>query len=155
MNGLYQVSNLGRVRSLKFGKLKIRNTYKDTNGYLQIDLWNNGKRKMFLIHRLVANAFLINQCNLPEVNHIDKNRANNNVNNLEYCDKSYNLLHRGITKRSSKIEQFDLQGNFIKEWGSVKDIKNKLHFSSNSIRACCNGKFKTSHNYIWKYKDVI
>lgn len=149
--GLYQVSNLGKVRSLKFGKSKIRNSYKDSNGYLQIDLWNKGKRKMFLVHRLVATAFIFNPYNLPEINHIDRNVTNNSVSNLEYCDRSYNVQY---SKKAKRIKQFDLQGNFIKEWKSSKEIERELHFPSSTIRACCRGKFKTSHNYIWKYKDI-
>lgn len=150
--GIYQISNLGKIRSLKYDKSKIRKIYKDSNGYLEIDLWNKGKRKMFLIHRLVAEAFIPNPNKLPEVNHIDKNITNNNVENLEYCDRSYNVRY---SKKLKKINQYDLQGNFIKEWDCSKDIERQLHFPSSTIRACCNGKFKTSHNYIWKYKDIV
>lgn len=150
--GIYEVSNFGKVRSLKFGKVKIRNGYKDSNGYLQIDLWNKGKKRMFLIHRLVAQAFLNNPNNYEEVNHMDKNIENNSVYNLEYCNRIYNVRYGNRTK---KINQYDLQGNFIKEWASSKDIERQLHFPSSTIKACCNGKFKTSHNYIWKYKDIV
>lgn len=88
--GLYQVSNLGRVKSLKYGKEKILKGYKYRGGYLRVDLYKERKVKHFPIHRLVASAFINNPNNLPQVNHKDEDKTNNCAENLEYCDSSYN-----------------------------------------------------------------
>lgn len=91
--GLYQVSNLGRVKSLNYNHTnqeKILRQIKTKGGYVIINLCKNGKSKNFLVHRLVANAFLENLNNLPQVNHIDENKENNVVSNLEFCDAKYN-----------------------------------------------------------------
>lgn len=89
MNGLYQVSNLGRIRSIKNGT-KIKKQYERPNGYMQVCLYQNGKITTYKTHRLVAEAFIPNINNLPEVNHKDENKINNCVDNLEWCTSSYN-----------------------------------------------------------------
>lgn len=88
----YQVSNQGRVRALHYrGTNNIKLVYiKRRKGYCQVSLWKNSSRKMFLVHRLVAQAFIPNPKNLPQVNHKDENKCNNCVNNLEWCDQAYN-----------------------------------------------------------------
>ena len=88
--GLYQVSNYGRVRSLKYGKEKILKQQINTDGYLHIDLYKNKKRKNYNVHRLVTIAFLENPNNYPQVNHKDENKQNNHIDNLEWCDYKYN-----------------------------------------------------------------
>ena len=85
--GLYQVSNLGRVKSLKYGKERILKPLKDGGGYIFVHLCKNGERKMYKIHRLVAFTFLTNPQNLSDVNHKDEDKTNNSVQNLEFCDK--------------------------------------------------------------------
>ena len=92
--GLYQVSNLGNVKSLNYlntGQVRILKQRKHTDGYLQINLWKEGKMKTHYVHRLVAQAFIENPDNLPEVNHIDENKQNNRVDNLEWCEHTYNM----------------------------------------------------------------
>ena len=86
---LYQVSNLGRIRSIKNG-IKIKKQYERPNGYMQVCLCQNGKITTYKTHRLVAEAFIPNINNLPEVNHKDENKINNCVDNLEWCTSSYN-----------------------------------------------------------------
>ena len=86
----YQVSNTGEIRSLKTGK--ILKQEKTNNGYLLTNLYKNGKRKKLLVHRLVAEAFIPNPLNLPEVNHKSENKQDNRVENVEYCDSSYNII---------------------------------------------------------------
>ena len=100
--GLYQVSNLGRVKSLKVSKIKserIRKSYQQSSGYISIVLCKNGKVTNHKIHRLVANAFIDNPDNLPEINHKDENKANNCVDNLEWCDSSYNKNYGTRTEK--------------------------------------------------------
>ena len=94
---LYQVSNLGKVRRIKFinnrtqkDKIKMLKLIKDKKGYLKINLWKNNKSKMFLVHRIVAETFILNPNNLPQVNHKDENKSNNCVENLEWCSQKYN-----------------------------------------------------------------
>ena len=95
--GLYEVSNTGRVRSLdkydsmnRFLRGRILRLFTDGLGYLRAQLYSNSKRKSFLVHRLVAQAFIPNPDNLPQVNHRDENPSNDNVENLEWCDAKYN-----------------------------------------------------------------
>lgn len=96
--GLYQVSSLGRVRSLdkydsmnRFYEGRILKLFADRLGYLSVVLYSNSKRKHYLVHRLVAEAFIHNPDNLPQVNHKDENPSNDNVENLEWCDGKYNV----------------------------------------------------------------
>lgn len=96
--GLYEVSNTGQVRSLdkydsmnRFLRGRILRLFTDGLGYLRAQLYSNSKRKSFLVHRLVAQAFIQNPDNLPQVNHRDENPSNDNVDNLEWCDGKYNV----------------------------------------------------------------
>ena len=100
--GLYQVSNKGRIRSLKYGKEKILKLVRTHNGYLRICLIKNGEKKMCLVHRLVSQVFLPNPQNLPDVNHKNEDKTNNNVNNLEWCDKKYNSNYGTRNQRISE-----------------------------------------------------
>lgn len=152
----YQVSNLGRVKSLKYGKEKILRGCKDSDGYLLINLWKDGKKKSYKIHRLVASAFLDNPNNLPEVNHIDEDKTNNCVSNLEWCSGEYNFNYgtriERITKANSiPIFQFTKQSEFIRKWGSTKDIERELGIAHSNISSCCKGKMKTCGGYKWGY----
>lgn len=166
--GLYQVSNLGRVKSLGNGKEKIRKTNISSNGYLSLILVKNKKGKNFSVHRLVAEAFIDNPDNLPCVNHKDENKLNNCVDNLEWCTKQYNSTWGSVLKRrgsklkgrknewlSKHIMQYDLQGNFIKEWESQNDIERQLKIRQSSISQCCSGKRNKAGGYIWKYKKAV
>lgn len=98
--GLYQVSNLGRIWSYKTNKI-LKGSI-DSHGYRQVDFRKDGKRKTILLHRLVAKAFILNPDNLPQVNHKDENPLNNHVNNLEWCTQEYNLSYGTISERKSK-----------------------------------------------------
>ena len=98
--GLYEISNTGKVKSLK--KTRLNNTSIEEhimkpsinhNGYLRVELSNNGKRKSYLIHRLVANAYIPNSNIKLQINHIDGNKQNNNLNNLEWCTPQDNVIH--------------------------------------------------------------
>lgn len=98
-NDAYEVSNLGNIRNIKTKKLK--KPYLNEKGYLILSLWKNCKPKSCRVHRLVAEAFLPNPNNLPQVNHKDENKTNNNVENLEWCDNEYNNNYGTINERRS------------------------------------------------------
>lgn len=157
--GLYQVSNLGRIRSLDkyrkgknntkvFVKGRILKQNKDKDGYLQVNLSKNNKQKTFKSHRLVAMAFLINKNNLPQVNHKDENRQNNCVSNLEWCTEKYNCRYSHCKKiiclTTGKIF------NSIVEGGEYYNINSKR------IVDCLKGRLKTYKGLSWDYlKEVI
>lgn len=105
----------------------------------------------------MAINFIPNPNNYTEVNHKDENKQNNNVNNLEWCNHQYNM-HYGkclkmisINQQRKKINQYDLEGNFIKQWESVSDIKKELNITN--IASCCKGRYKQCNGYIWKYAN--
>jgi hypothetical protein len=179
--GLYQVSNLGRIKSLsrnvywgktyasfRFEEEKILNYIYSKNGYLRCQLAKDGKKHNYLVHRLVAMAFISNPDNKPEVNHIDGNKRNNYVTNLEWVTPSENQKHAfsvGLQKskwgkanvRAKSILQYDLEGNLIKEHGCILDaVKfiNKKPASRLYVTRCCQGKQKTAYGYVWKYKEI-
>ncbi len=159
--GLYQISNLGNVKSLKNNI--ILKPSKNSKGYLQVFLWKNGSGKLLRIHRLVAKAFIPNFDDKPQVNHIDGNKQNNRVNNLEWVTNSENQKHAFKIKlqtnignnnpRARKINQYDLNGKLIRTWNSFYDITNELNINRSDVWRCCTGKYKQSHNFIWRYAD--
>ena len=165
--GLYEVSNFGRVKSLGNGnsnnsKERVLKPVKVKGGYLQVHLSKNGKRKMFLVHRLVAEAFIPNTDNLPFINHKDEDKTNNSVENLEWCTREYNNNYGTRTLRanktltngklSKKVLQFTKFGEFIREWPSTKECW-RNGFNQGNIVSCCRGKRNFHKGYIWKYKE--
>ena len=160
--GLYQVSNLGNVRSLVFKNKnscfpRIKNIKIQTSGkYNHIILRKDNKPKNYLIHRLVANAFIPNPNNYKEVNHIDENTRNNNANNLEWCNHKYNINYGNRTKKAKSkvsiaIEQYDLKHNLVKEWNCMNDAIR--YYNNKHIFDVCKGKRKMASGYLWKYKE--
>lgn len=159
--GLYQVSNEGRVKSLKFGKEKILKGRISSN-YLLVCLRKNGKSRNKLIHRLVAEAFLENPQNLQEVNHKDENKTNNHVENLEWCTPKYNSNYGTGHQRSSekqindptkskRVDQIDpISGEVVRKWESVKECC-RNGYNNSCIWQCCIGKRKIHKGYVWKY----
>lgn len=158
--GLYQVSNLGRVKSLT--KNVIMKQHLGRNGYFQLNLFKDHKHHPCDVHKLVAKAFIPNPKHLSCINHLDETKTNNNVNNLEWCSKSYNNSYNnraikiGIKQRNGntakKVAQYTLDGKFIKEWPSTMECQ-RHGFISTSVCACCNGRRKTHKGYIWKYVE--
>jgi hypothetical protein len=145
--GLYQVSNLGNIKALGNGgsnsKERILNPQKNNKCYLQVGLRKQGKRKFYLIHRLVAEAFINNPQNLPQINHKDEDKTNNQVNNLEWCDCQYNIDY-SLSKQVLCVE-------IDKIYTSAHQVEKELGFSNSNIRKCCRGKQKTCGGYTWRY----
>ena len=159
--GRYQVSNFGRVKSLP-GKSST-NAYKggvlvlmkDACGYLTVNL----SRKMYSVHRLVAMAFIDNPNGYPCVNHKDENKANNSVENLEWCTYKYNSNYGTRNKRISenggrKIAQYSLNGELIKTWNSAAEAARHYKVRRTTISGCCAGRQHTSCGFVWRYSDV-
>ena len=141
----YQISNLGNVRNIKFGRIIKPGINKC--GYLHVSLYNNYGQKTFDIHRLVANAFIPNSNNYPQVNHKDEDKQNNCVNNLEWCSAQYNTEY----SKAKQVLQFDLNGNYITTWKSTHEIERQLGIDQANISRCCLGLQNSSYNFIWKY----
>lgn len=170
--GLYQISNLGNIRSLtrfkksSYGSMSkligiIRKPilYKKT-GYLSIILSDGISRKQILIHRLVAFHFIDNPENKPCVNHINSIRNDNRYNNLEWCTYQQNYIHSVSLNRSTKgifkIDQFDLNGNYITSFKSISEIEKLLCFSKSNIQKHLNkhSRYKTCYGFIWEYASI-
>ena len=152
--GMYQVSNWGRVRSLYYNKERILKQGYTSDGYKIVNLSSSCYTKCFLVHRLVAQAFKPNIENLPEVNHINEIRDDNEIINLEWCTKEYNL-HYGTRseKNKKKVYQYALDGKLIKAWNSLKDC-NSSGFVPSSVSACCLGKQVLYKCCVWSYKLI-
>lgn len=159
--GLYQVSNLGRIKSLYNyrggNSILIQRVKKD---YLTIGLRKKGIRKWHQVHRLVASAFIPNINNLKQVNHKDENKLNNKVENLEWCSAKYNNSYGTRLARVSqsnrlkkKICKYDLKGNLIATYNSITEATKLNGLKSiSSISCCCNGINKTAGGYIYKFE---
>ena len=155
---LYEVSDQGRVKSIGYGKERILKPGRIKTGYLRVNLCKNGEMKNWLVHRLVAKTFIPNPDNLQEVNHKDENKENNSVQNLEWCDRKYNLnfgtrAQRQSEKCSKPVLQYTKSGEFVREWKSTMDIERNLNYSQGNISSCCKGKRKSANGFIWKFKD--
>ena len=152
--GLYQISNKGRVKSLKWGKERILKPGITGSGYLKVLLCKNRMIKHIKIHRLVANAFIPNPENKPQVNHKDENKFNNSVNNLEWSTaKENNNFGTRNERISRKILQYSKSGDFIREWTGAHEVERVLGIDNSHIIACCKGKLKSSGGFVWKYKE--
>lgn len=162
-SGLYAVSNYGRVKSLGNGnsnnsKERILKPAKNSDGYLVVGLYKEGKCKFYKIHRLVAQAFIPNPNNYPQVNHKDEDKTNNKVENLEWCTHFYNINYgtrnqkvaeRHINNPKQSKQVLCLETGKI--YPSTHQVERELGFYQQDISKCCNGKLKTCGGYTWKY----
>ena len=146
VNG-YKISNYGRVKNHKG---KITNGSNHESGYL----WVSISIKQYLLHRLVAKVFIPNPHNKEQVNHIDGNKTNACVSNLEWCSNKENSQHahdNGLNSNTKPIIQYDIDMNKINEFKSQKEASNILNISYSSISKCCRGKQKNTGGFIFKF----
>lgn len=167
--GLYQVSNLGRVRGLdrivngkgnkphfKKGRILAQRVRSKKYQYLSVNLSKDDKLITYALHRLVAIAFIPNPENKPQVNHIDENRLNNCVDNLEWVTNYENMHHNSLIQNINKpakkaVVAYDKDGNIVMEFESIAEVK-KHGFSASAVSQNISGKIKTSGGYVWKLK---
>lgn len=172
--GIYQVSNLGRVRSLdriiiySSGQVvpfkgKVLSNIKNQLGYHKVNLRVNGGIKTVCVHRLVAKAFIPNPDNLPFINHKDENPSNNRVDNLEWCTPKYNNSYgtrlqrlsktktNGVT--SKKVYQYTLDGELVNVWPSLNEINRTKGYRIGGISKCALGEehYNTAYGFKWSY----
>lgn len=147
-NGDYWVSNLGRVKSLKYKKERILKPRSEGKGYLAVALHKGKIRENWKVHRLVATYFIPNPNNYPDINHIDENKQNNHADNLEWCDKTYNnnyghrndnisIKNKNHPSLSKKVAQYDKNGNLINIFPSTQEAERILGITS--VSECCRG----------------
>lgn len=186
MEDRYWISNIGNVKSLKYaGRNQVKNLVPKVNdsGRLWVELWKDGKRHCYLIHRLVAMHFIPNDDPTKNtINHIDENPKNNVVTNLEWCTIAennlvYRLNHgwkpkdsrqkrvyyrrgrkyvptrKNKSHKGIKILQLSLEGTPICVHEDLASIKNKLNYNNTSIYECCTGKRKTAYGCKWQFAD--
>lgn len=155
---LYAVSTAGRVYSFRRGIIMSCGL---VQGYYQVCLTKNGVQSNFYVHRLVAAAFIPNPDNLPIVNHIDENKTNNNVENLEWVTYQENTLHslnnckkqEGQKKRGrkgKKVNQYSIDGIFLQMWPSITEASKTLDIPQSSISLCCKGRYGSAGGFIWR-----
>ena len=150
--GKYQVSNTGKVKSLNYrntGKEKILKGGDNGYGYLKVGLCKDGKEKTCRINRLVAQAFIPNPDNLPEVNHIDKCKTNNCVENLEWCTSQYNTEY----SQAKAVIGINKISGLILEFPSIREASRVTGTNISSITRCCQGKLKSAKGFYWHYAD--
>lgn len=162
-DGLYQISNFGRVKSFNFSRKHFNQNYHflkpniSNNGYEQVTLYNKSReRHKYLVHKLVAEAFLSNPHNYPCVNHKDENKLNNSVDNLEWCTYKHNnnygtaRIRARITK-SRPVSQYTLEGIWIASYVSPSIAADIIGCDRHRITDCCNGKTSSALGYLWEW----
>lgn len=178
--GLYEVSNQGRIRSLVrkvtykdgrvyFYKSKVLKPSKDRYGYYFVNLCKEGKRTPKSIHRLIAEAFIPNPENKRDIDHINTIRTDNRIENLRWATRSENCLNPITNERqknsqhSTPVAQYSLEGELIAVYRSIKEAARQTGCSHGNIYNCCNGGFyykgkwinvKQCKGYIWKYHQI-
>lgn len=163
--GLYEVSDLGRVKSLNYNRTRMEKILKlgqNHKGYLQVSLCKDGHEKTVKVHRLVAEAFIQNPNNLDTVNHKDEDKTNNIVSNLEWMsnadNNNYGTRNKRIAEaninnpnRSKQVNQLNKQGNLLATFPSGQEAERQTGIHRGHISECCLGKRKLAGGFIWRY----
>lgn len=179
---LYEVSNHGNVKSLdrvtivKYADGRVMHKrYKGRSiktpllnvGYAHFRAWLNGVGYQITVHRAVAQAFVKNEHNKPDVNHINGIKSDNLYSNLEWCTHQENMIHANktglrkpgnldkigsLSPNAKVVLQFTKSGEFVKRWLCAVDVKNELGFSAQNISTCALGKVKSASGFVWEYE---
>lgn len=161
--GLYQVSNLGRIKSFRCSKKfhcqkeYILKPNISSHGYAQVTLYNETIKHKFLVHRLVANAFIPNPNNLPQINHKDENRLNNSSENLEWCTAEYNNAYgtakiRSIDTKSTPIEQVTFDGKVLAVYRSTRIASELLKINYGTLKSAVSNHSQCQ-GYFWRFSS--
>ena len=159
-DGLYEVSDMGRVKSLNYNhthKEKILRPVKGRKGYLQVSLYKDGQIKNWKVHRLVAEAFIPNPQCMETINHLDEVKTNNSASNLEWMsikdNNNYGTHNKRVAESLSKqVKMFDKStGELLASFPSTMEAKRVTGINNCNISQCCNGKRKSAGGYIWRY----
>ena len=170
--GLYECSNMGNVRSLNYrhtNTIKTLSPSINKDGYIRVHLWKNCKGKVLAVHRLVAEAFVPNPNNKPQIDHINTDKTDNRVENLRWVTKKENINNPLTIKHLSEnkignenaksiyraVLQYTKDGKLIKEWTSMNSAARELKINKSGIYSCCNGinRVKSYGGYVWRYKN--
>lgn len=149
-DGLYAVTEDGKVWSY-CRKIYLTPNI-DKNGYHRVCVIKNGKKATITIHRLVAEAYISNPENLPDVNHKDENKSNNTINNLEWCNEAYNNCYG---TRINRIRKPIICEELNKVYDSAIAASEETRIDKSSITKCCKGKRETAGGYHWRYADEL
>ena len=167
-DGQYEASNTGYIKSIErdvlrkdgqkyHRKERILKTWVDRGGYLQVSLYDKKrKKKTCKVHRLIGSTFLRTVEGKDEINHIDEDKTNNAVWNLEWCTRKENNNHGTRNERVGKahskpVAQYTKDGELVKTWASTMEVERELGFSNSGVSRVARGKRKTMYGYIWKY----
>ncbi len=153
--GLYQVSNLGNVRSVRDCRTRELSLINTRNGYLAVNLYKNGQMKRFLVHRLVAIRFVPGYRKNLVTNHLNEVKTDNRAENLEWCTQQENTVYgtglsRSVKGHEKKVAQIDSAGNVVKVWESAAKAEEE-GFDHSHIAKACMGRYKTHNGYRWQY----
>ena len=162
-DGKYLINKKGEVMSLQYKGThhpRILHSHIDQYGYVRVTLCKKGKHKRYGVHRLVALAFLPNPLNLPQINHIDEDKTNNNLDNLEWCNSSYNINYGQRNqliseKRAYKVYQYNLRCELVSVYPSLKDAAKATESNVKIIWACCKKKIMSHNGFIWRKEGDI
>ena len=155
--GYYQVSNLGKVKSLSVFNRELK-PYINKDGYFQVTLYKDKSRTLKRVHRIVAEAFIPNESGLPIINHKDENKLNNNAENLEWCTNQYNINYGSTRTKISqshmkKLVQISPSGEIVNRFNSVSEARKKLNVGRSTITRWLlhDGKSKKYKNHTFKF----
>lgn len=163
--GLYMVSNLGRIKSIDRTVIqqgreqkysgRIIQPYVNNSGYLMVSISRGNNKKRFTVHYLVASAFIPNPHNFPQINHINENKLDNNVSNLEWCSIKYNInygtcTYRRAIKMGKGVARYKKDGQLVDMYYSIHEACRKTGIARASISSCLKGRMITAGNCFWK-----
>lgn len=152
--GLYAITKDGKVWSYKRKKF-LKPSNNGSGGYYYVNLWKNGKGRNFRIHRLVAETYIPNPNNLPEVNHKDEDKSNNCVDNLEWISKIDNINYGTRTERAAKKTSIPVYCvELDRVFDGAAQASRELGFDRGSITKCCRDRLKTAGGYHWRYAET-